>query len=95
MTHELQLSLEASETQWLALQNYIPCIVHNIQLALGAFMSSLSVKGVTKSWNAQEGNQQFGENDSIDIGKSQRLPKLGNAQINNVLAMSPGFAKII
>jgi hypothetical protein len=34
-------------------------------------------------------------NRSIDIGKSQRLQKEGNAGINKVLAMRPGLAKII
>jgi len=66
-----------------------------IQLALGAFMSSLGVKSRTKSWEAHERNQQFGENESIDIGKSQRLRKEGNSRINNVSAMKPSLAKII
>jgi len=70
-------------------------MVHIIQLALGAFMSSLGVKGRTKSWEAHEHDQQFGENESIDIGKSQRLRTEGNARINKVLAMKPGLAKII
>jgi len=46
-------------------------MAHVIQLALGAFMSSLSVKGHTKSWEAHERDQQFGQNESRDIGKSQ------------------------
>jgi hypothetical protein len=58
-------------------------------------MSSLSVKGRTKSWEAHERDQQFGVNESIDVGKSQRLRKQGNARINKVSAMRPGFAKII
>jgi hypothetical protein len=62
---------------------------------LGAFMSSLGVKGHTKSWEAHERDQQFGENESTDIGKSQRLRKERNARINNVSAMRPGLAKII
>jgi len=70
-------------------------MVHVIQLALGAFMSSLGVKGCTKSWEAHERDQQFGENETIDLGNSQRLRKQGNARINKVLAMRPGFAKII
>jgi len=70
-------------------------MAHVIQLALGAFMSSLGVKGHTKSWEAHERNQQFGENESIDIGKSQRLRKEGNARINKVSAMRPGLPKII
>jgi len=58
-------------------------------------MSSLGVKGHTKSWEAHECDQQFGENESTDNGKSQRLPKEGNARINKVSAMTPGLAKII
>jgi len=68
---------------------------HIIQLALGAFMSSLGVKAHTKSWEAHECDQHFGENESIGIGKSQRLQKEGNARFNKVLAMRLGFAKII
>ena len=73
MTRELQSTLEDSGIGWPALRNHIPCIAHVIQLALAAFMSSLSVKGHTKSWEAHERDQQFGENESADIGKSQRL----------------------
>ena len=74
-----------------------PYTVHGARhtAGLGAFMSSLGVKGRTKSWEAHERNQQFGENESIDIGKSQRLRKEGNARINKVSAMKPGLAKII
>jgi len=95
MTRELQSTLEASGIEWPALSNHIPCMAHVIQLALGAFMSSLGVQGRTKSWEAHERDQQFGEIESIDIGKSQRLGKEGNAIINKVLAMKPGLAKII
>jgi len=95
MTCELQSTREGSGIEWPALRNHITCMVHIIQLALGAFISSLSVKGCTKSWEAHECNQQFGENESIDIGKSQRLRKEGNARIDKVSAMSPGLAKII
>jgi hypothetical protein len=42
-----------------------------------------------------EHDQQFGENESMDIGKSQRLRKEGNARINTVSAMRPGLAQII
>jgi len=66
-----------------------------MQLALGACMSSLGVKGRTKSCEAHERDQQFGENESVDIGKSQRLRKEGNARINKVSAMKPGLAKIM
>jgi len=95
MTRELQSTLEASGIEWPALRNHIPCLAHVIQLALGAFMSSLGVKGRTKSWEAHQCDQQFGENESLDIGKSQRLRKEGNARINKVSAMRPGLAKII
>jgi hypothetical protein len=95
MTRELQSTLEASGMEWPALRNNIPCRAHVIQLALGACMSSLGVKDSTKSWEAHERDQQFGENESIDIGKSQRLRKEGNARINKVSAMRPGLAKII
>jgi hypothetical protein len=70
-------------------------MAHVIQLALGAFMSSLGVKGRTKSWEAHEHVQQFGKNASIDIDQSQRLRKEGNARTNKVSAMRPGLAKII
>ena len=70
-------------------------MAHVIQLASSAFMSSLRVKGRTKSWEAHERDQQFGENENTHIGKSQRLRKEGNARINKVSAMKPGLAKII
>jgi len=70
-------------------------MVHVIQLGLGAFMSTLHVKGCTKSWKAHERDQQFGEIKSTDIRKSQRLRKEGNARINKVSAMGPGLPKII
>jgi len=96
MTCDLQSTLEASAIKWPAWRNHIPCMAYVIQLALGAFRSSLSAKGRTKSWEAHaERDQQFGENESIDIGKSQRLRKEGNARINKVSAMGLGLAKII
>jgi len=95
MTRKLQSTLEASGIEWPALRNHISCMAHVIQLPLGVFMSSIGVKGHTKSWEAHERDQQFGENESIDIGKSQRLRKEGNARINKVSAMRPGLAKII
>jgi len=95
MTRELQSTLEASGIKWPALRNHIPCMSHVIQLALGAFISSLGVKDCTESWEAHERDQQFGENESMDIGKSQRHRKEGNARINRVSAMKPGLAKII
>jgi len=94
-TRHFQSTLQASRIQWPALRNHIPCMAHIIQLALGEFMSSLGVKGHTKSSQAHARNQQFGENKSVDIGNSQRLRKEGNARINKVSAMRPGLAKII
>jgi len=95
ITCKLQSTIEACEIEWPPLRNHIPCMVHIIQLALGAFMSSLVVNGHTKSSEAHERDEQFRENESIDIGKSQRLRKDGNARINRVSAMRPGMAKII
>jgi len=73
MTREQQSTLNSSGILWPAMRHYNPCMVHVNQLALGAFMHSLRVRGRTKSWEAHERNQQFGENGSLDIGKSQRL----------------------
>jgi len=73
ITKELQSTLDASGILWPAMRNHLPSIAHVIQLALGAFPSSLGVKGLTTSWEAHERDQQFGENESTDIGKSQRL----------------------
>jgi len=67
-------------------------MAHIIHLASGA---CFGVKGRTKSWEAPERDHQFGENESLDIGKSQRLREVGNARINKVSAMKPGLAKII
>jgi hypothetical protein len=92
----LHSSLEASGIQWPAFSNYILCMRQVIQLAFGALMSSLrGVKGHPKSWAAHEGDQQFGENDSIDIGNSQRLLRQGNDRTNKVSTMRPGLLKII
>jgi len=95
MTGGLQSTLEACGIEFPALRNHTPCMVHVIQLAIGAFMSHLSVKGCTKSWEAHQRDQQFGENESTNIGKSQRHRNEGNARINMVLAMRPGLSKII
>jgi len=95
MTQALESTLEAFVIMWPALRSHIPCMAVVIQLALGSFMSSLGVNCSTKSWEAHERDQQFGENASIDIGKSQSLWKEGNARINKVWAMRPGLTKII
>ena len=73
MTCKRQSTLEASGFEWPALTNHIPCMAPVIKLSLDVYMSSLRVKGRTKNWEANEHDQQFGENESIDIGKIQRL----------------------
>jgi len=95
MTRELQLTIEASGIVWPAMRNHIPCMVHVIQLALGAFISSVGVKGCTQSWRAHERDQQLGENQRTDIGKSQKLRNEVNTGINEVLGMRPGLRKVI
>jgi hypothetical protein len=95
MTRELQSTLEAFGMEWPALRNHIPCMAPVIQLALGALISSLGVKGGKKSLEAHERDQRFEGNENRDIGKSQRLRKEGNARINKVSAMRPGLAKRI
>jgi len=95
MTGELQSSHEASWIKLSALTNHIPCMAQSIQLALSGFRSSLGANVRTKSWEAHERDQRFGENGRIHIGKSQRIRKEGNARINKVLAMRPGVAEII
>jgi len=95
MSGELQSTLEASGFEWTALRNHIPCMANFIQMALGAVMSSFGVKSCTKLCEVHQRDQQCGENDSIDIGKSQRLRNEANATITQLLAMQPGLLKII
>jgi len=95
ISRELQSTLQAAGIVWPALRNHIPCMAHIIQLTLGASMSCLGVTGRSKSWKAHEHDQQFGENESIDVGISQRLRREGYARINKVSAMRPGLTKII
>jgi hypothetical protein len=95
MTNKLQSTLEATGMERPAWRNHIPDMVHVIQLALGACMRSVGVQDRTKSWEAHECDQLVTENVSIDIQRSQRLRKEGNAGISKVLAMRPGLAKII
>jgi hypothetical protein len=71
------------------------CMAYVIQLALRAFMSSLGGTGHIMYCETLEHDQQFGENETIYIGESQRLQHEGNARINKVSAMRPGLAKII
>jgi len=95
MTQEQQSTFEALGIRWPAMRNHLPCMAHVIQLVLGAFMSNVGVKGCTKSLEAHERDQQSGENESTNIGKSQRQQKEGNARLNMVSAMRPGLAKMI
>jgi len=95
MTCGLQSTFEDSGIEWPVLKNNSQFLAHFIQLALGAFLSSLGVKSRTKSWEAHECDQQFGENESKDNGKSQTLRKEGNTRNNKVSAMRLGLAKII
>jgi hypothetical protein len=95
MTWEPQTTRDDSGILWSAISYPIPCMAHIIQLALGTFMSSLQVNGCTKLWDAHECDQQFGENESTDIGKNQTQRNIGNARISKASAMRPCFAKII
>ena len=45
MICELHTTFEAPRIEWPAFRNHIPCMAHVIQLASGAFMSTLGVKG--------------------------------------------------
>jgi hypothetical protein len=65
-----------------------------IQLAVGVFTRSLSVKDRTKFSESHQPDQHFGENKSIDIGKSQIHRNDGNARINKMSPMRPGLPKI-
>ena len=94
MTQVVQSNLEASGIEWPAFRYPIPCMAHIIHLSLCAFMGYRGLKGCAKSWEAHERNQQFGQNECIDIGKSQWLRKEGNSGFNTVSAMIPGLAKI-
>ena len=95
MTRQLQLTLESAGIEWSALRNHIPCMAHVIQLCLGAFMSSLGVKGRTKSWEANERDEHFGENESGVPTSTERHQNVGTARIARVTSMPPGLAKII
>jgi len=95
INQQLQSKLEACVMKCHEMVNHITCMAHVIQLVLGAFMSSLKVEGHTKCWEADERDQQIGENYCCDIGKSQRHRKEGNALINILCTMKPGFATII
>jgi hypothetical protein len=61
MTRQVQSTLGTSGIEWPTLKKHIPCMAHAIQLPSGAFMTSLGVKGRTKSWEARECDQLFGD----------------------------------
>ena len=88
MTQEIQSTFEAAGIEWREMRNYIPHMGQLIQRSLGAFVSSLGVKGRTKLWESHERDQQFGENVCTVIGNIQRLHNEGNARMNKVSAMS-------
>jgi hypothetical protein len=92
---ERQSTLETFRMERPASRNSIPRMNHVIQLVIGAFMSSLGVKGHTKSWEAHECQQHFGEHKSTELGKSHRLRKEGNGRSYMVSTRMPGGAKII
>jgi len=94
MTWELQSTLEATGIEWPALLNHIPYMAQVVQLAIGAVGSSLAVIGPTYSSESHDRDQQFAENEIMDIGNSQRLRNEGNARMNKVSPMKPGLAKI-
>jgi hypothetical protein len=95
MTHTLPSTLDATVTKCPALRNHISFMEHITQFAVGAVMSSMGVKGHTMLWEAHQHDQQFGQNETIDIGKSQSPQREDNARINKVSAMRPGLVKII
>jgi len=88
-------TLEACRIKWPPLRNHIPCMADAIQLALGAVISTFSVTDPTRAWETNECDQQFGENESISIGKNQKLWNEKNARINKVLDRWLGLSKII
>jgi hypothetical protein len=72
-THRLQSTLDTSGIKSPGVRNHIQRMTQIIRPASGALMSSLAAKGRTKAWKAHERHQQYGENESIDNWKSQRL----------------------
>jgi hypothetical protein len=80
MTRVLQSTYNAAGILWPAMRSHIAWMADVIQLrSVGVFMSGLGVKCCNMSWSGHKHDQQFGENQSTDIGKRQRLRKKGNA----------------
>jgi hypothetical protein len=89
MTGSLQLLLEESGVEWSAEQNHMPCMAHVIQLALGAFMNALGVKGREKSWEDTEREKM-----TADSGRVVKK-KIGGARVERVALLKGGFNKIV
>jgi len=94
-TWEPQSPVKCSVIAMRAFLNQNRRMAEAIQLVRGTLMRSVGVQGRIKFWGANQCDQQFGENRSSDIGKSQRLPKEGNVRITKMLAMWPHMAKLI
>ena len=47
------------------------------------------------AWDAKECDQQFRDNEFIDIGNSKRLRQEGTARVSMVSAIKSGLAEII
>lgn len=88
---EQQSSIKASRIKWHAFRYQIPCMTHVTQLALSVFISSLSITGYTMAWDANECDQQFRDNEFIDIGNSKRHQQEGTARVHKVSAMKSGL----
>jgi hypothetical protein len=95
MTQEPQSTLQATKIECPALRNHLPCMAYVVALPGSACMSCLGVKDQAKFWEAHKCDQEFRENESIDIGKSQSLRNMGNSRPNNMFTMRRGLAKII
>ena len=93
MARKLQESLAIVGHEWDAARNHVPCMAHVIQLALGAFMSSLGVKGRAKSWAEHERDKQS-EQVSRDKGKAKAQASK-KSRIDRVDGLNAGFQKII
>jgi hypothetical protein len=89
MTGCLQLLLEESGVEWSAEQNHMPCMAHVIQLALGAFMNTLGVKGRQKSWEDTEREKMV-----ADRGRESKR-RIGGARVERVALLKCGFNKIV
>ena len=67
----------------------MPCMAHVIQLALGAFMNTLGVKGHQKSWEDTEREKII-----ADRGRKSKR-RIGGARVERVALLKCGFNKIV